>query len=237
MASFFNNVKIVLVSPQIPENIGLTARIMKNMDFGELVLVNPPDLRKAYDVSKRARDVLDKAKSLSCLKDATEDASFVFASTRRKRQDSQIYNLKSIIPFIYSVMNNSKIAVLFGREDFGLSKKDIEQSDIVFRIPSSQAFPSFNLSFSVCIFCYELFCFTRDIYQLPVLNYANKKEINKTYEYLDDVLFKLGLGSSRIPQSRRISSSIKRIFNRAHLTKRETELLKSIFLKIKAKLN
>ncbi|MBN2120343.1 MAG: RNA methyltransferase [Candidatus Omnitrophica bacterium] len=230
------NIAVVLVSCQIPENIGFTARIMKNMSFKDLRLVNSPDLKKAFEVSKRARDIVQTAKVYSSLKEALSSFDFVLASTRRTRKDSSVYDLKALLPVIFSLAKNSKIAVLFGREDLGLSRDEIEASDVVFRIPSSEEFPSLNLSFAAGIFCYELFCFAKSIYQIPILPYARKKEIEKLYEYIEQLLARIGYGGDGIPRSKRIISSIKKIFRRTHLSKKEAEMLKGIFLKLDARL-
>jgi len=191
--SFLKNIGIVLVSPQIPENIGLTARVMKNMNFSHLYLVSPPKLDKAYQVAKRAKDILDKAKSFSSLPPALSEFNFILATTRRQRKDALLYNLKELIPVVISLAKkNLKVGVLFGREDFGLSKEDLKSADVLLRIPSNPNFPSLNLAFSVGIFCYEFFCSSQMIFQVPILDYASKKEIFTFYNYLENILEKIG---------------------------------------------
>lgn len=235
---FLKNIGIVLVSPQIPENIGFTARIMKNMDFSLLFLVEPPPLTKAYQVAKRARDILDKARIYPELSEAVSEFNFVVATSRRQRKDSLVYDLKSLVPVIVSLAKKGqKVGVLFGREDFGLLKEEFSYADAVVRIPSSFNFPSLNLSFAVGIFCYEIFCSAKSIYQVPILDYASKKDIYSLYNYIEEVLEKIGYQDKTIPSSKRAISSLKRIFRRTYLTKREVELLKAIFLKLNQKLN
>lgn len=233
---FLKSIGIVLVSPQNPENIGLTARIMKNMDFQDLILVNPPDLRKAFEVSKRARDILEKAKIYSCLKEALEPFNFVIASTRRKRKDILVSSLKQTLHTVFSLALGSKTAVLFGREDFGLSRSDLEFADMVFTIPASSGFGSLNVSFAAGIFCYELFCLAKDIRQVPALKYASKKDTDKFYEYFDGVLSHIGYNNNGRNPSKNITGSVRRIFKRTRLTKREAEMLKGISLKLKMRL-
>ena len=88
----------------------------------------------------------------------------------------------------------------------------------------------------VVVFCYELFCYLKDIHQVPVLRYACKKDIDKSYEYLEQVLSRIGYNGAGLPESKKISSSIKRILRRTHLTGKEAELLKSVFIKINSRL-
>ena len=230
------NIAVVLVSPQIPENIGLCARIMKNMDFRELVLVDPPDLTKAFEVAKRARDILKKAKVHASLEEALKPFNFVLASTRRKRKDTAVYDLKGVLTNVLSLAASAKVAVLFGREDFGLSRSDLDRADMVFTIPSSASFPSLNASFAVGIFCYELFSLCRGLYQVPRLDYATKKEVERFYEYLGDVLKDIGYDGRVADTSKDITFSLKRIFSRTGLTGRESKLLSGICLKLKDKL-
>jgi tRNA C32,U32 (ribose-2'-O)-methylase TrmJ len=90
------NIDIVLVSPQIPDNIGLVSRILKNTSFSSLSLVNPNLTKKSFDVAKRARDVLEKAKRYSSLTEAIAPSYFVFGTTRRKREYKFIYNFNDI---------------------------------------------------------------------------------------------------------------------------------------------
>lgn len=235
--NFFKNIRIVLVSPQISENIGLTARIMKNMDFSQLSLVAPPQLDKAYQVAKRAKDILEKAKVYSTLSEAVANFNFILATSRRQRKDRLVYALKDVLSVIVSLAKRGlKIGVLFGREDFGLSKEELNYADILLRIPSSFNFPSLNLSFAVGLFCYELFCFSKSIYQIPILDYASKKDISSLYKYIGEVLEKIDYQDKAIPPSKRALSSLKRIFRRTYLSKREVELLKSIFLRLRERL-
>lgn len=226
-----SRISIFLVSPQIPENIGLSSRFMKNMGFKNLVLVNPPCLDKAYKSAKKAKDVLEKARIYSSLDKAISSYNLVLATTRRRRKDYIIYDLKTVLPVVLSSAKKLSVAVLFGREDFGLSREELRKADIVFRIPSSSEFPSLNLAYAVGLFCYEIFCLSREIFSLPVLEYASRREVEKFYEYLEVVLEKIGYERDKASPSH-IISSLRRIFKRTYFTKREIELLKSIFIKI-----
>lgn len=221
------NINIVLVSPQIPDNIGLTARVLKNTSFFNLSLVTPNLARKSFEVAKRAKDVLEKAKTFSTLKEAIATSHFVFGTTRRTREYKFIYNFSEIKNLIISLASSKKISIVFGQEDFGLSQEDLELCDSVFYIAANPLFSSYNLAFSAGIVCYELFNTLENIFSLGALDLAPKKDIETFFIYLEKYL------SSRIDRKmlKPAIHSLERIFLRTHLTKNEVALLKSLILK------
>jgi len=229
----FKNIRIVLVSPQIPENIGLCARVMKNTLFENLYLVKPNLNEKSFQVAKRARDILEKAKLFDNLKSALGDSHFVFGTTRRKRSYKFIYNLQNILPFIVAFAKKHKITILFGKENFGLSKDEMSLCDSVFYIPSASSFPSYNLAFSVGLVCYKIFEYTQSILDIDYLELAKKKDIENLFLFIEETLRKIRLKTDR---KEAILYSLRRIFSRTTLTKNEIQLLKAIFIAINRKL-
>ncbi len=223
------NIDIVLVNPTIADNIGLVARVLKNTAFTNLVLVNPNLIEKAYAVAKRAKDILEKAKVYSSLEEALSASQFIFGTTRRVRAYKFIYNFENIKPLILSLALQKRISILFGREDFGLAKEELELCHSVFYLPAHPQFPSYNLSFAVGIVCYELFYTLESLYSLSNLELAPKGEIESFFGYLEKELSlyvkKERLGATLL--------SLKRIFLRTHLTNHEVALLKSLLLKRK----
>ncbi|MEM7816434.1 MAG: TrmJ/YjtD family RNA methyltransferase [Candidatus Aenigmatarchaeota archaeon] len=223
-----NNIEIILVSPQIPDNIGLVARVLKNTSFFNLSLVEPNLTKKAFLVAKRAIDILNKAKVFKSLKEAISNSNFVFGTTRRKREYKFIFNFEEVKHFIIAMATRNKISIVFGKEDFGLSNKDIELCDSIFYIPANPKFSSYNLAFSVGIFCYEIFRSLEVIYSLTNLELAKKKEIESLFFYLKEYLRKK-LDKKKLES---VLTSLKRLFLRTHLTKNEVALLKSLVLKV-----
>ena len=90
------NIDIILVSTQVPENIGLAARVLKNTGFSNLTLVNPNLTSKSYEVAKRARDLLEKARVVKTLREAIKGCHFVFGTTRRRREYKIIHNFSDV---------------------------------------------------------------------------------------------------------------------------------------------
>jgi tRNA/rRNA methyltransferase len=225
--NIFKNIEIVLVQPQNPENIGLTARVIKNTNFKTLKLVEPNLSEKSFQVAKRARDILERSQVAVSLEQAVKNSDFVFATTRRKRKYRYIYNFDRIKEFIISAAQDKKISIVFGREDTGLSKEEIDSCDSVFYLAANSKFSSYNLSFSVGIVCYELFNTVSNLLDFSSLNLAKKKEIDTLFLYLRRYLRK----SFTKKYSEGAHKNITRILTRTHLTKNEVALIKSILVK------
>lgn len=225
--NILTNIQIVLVEPQVPDNIGLVARALKNTGFSNLSLVTPNLSEKAYEVAKRARDILERAKIYGSLPEAIKDSHFVFGTSRRKHSDSFIFNFNETKHLIASLAVHKKISIVFGRENFGLSQKEIELCDGIFYIPANSQFSSYNLASAVTVVCYELMNLSEQLYQAPVFNLANRKEYETFFTYLKKHLA-LRLKKNRVEPSLK---TLRRLFLRTSLTKNEIELLKSLFIR------
>ena len=155
-----NKVGFLLVKPQLPENIGFSARGLKNFGFKNLDLVNPKEIwpnKKAIATSVGARDILKKTTVYSNIKDAINKYDIVYASSARRRDINKRH--LSFNQFIESIKKNKKrkIGIMFGPEASGLSNDDIAYSNYIFKIPVNKKFESINLSHSVILICYEAF--------------------------------------------------------------------------------
>jgi TrmH family RNA methyltransferase len=222
------NINIVLVAPQISENVGLTARILKNTSFSNLSLVTPSVNKKSLEVAKRAGDLLKKAHIFSDLHTAISDSCFVFGTTRRKRKYSSIYNFNYILPQLVSLASTKKVSILFGKENFGLSKEELGLCDSIFYIPANPAFSSYNLAFSVGIVCYEIFTFLENIFSCGALDLAKRKDLQALRRFIKKALDK----KFEAQVSMSLLCSLERTLKRTHLTKREVEVLKTIFIRL-----
>ena len=149
----------ILVKTQLPENIGFSARALKNFNFTNLDIVSPKGWpnKKALDTSVNAKDILYKSKLYSNLEDAIKKYDIIYASSARKRDINKKH--LSFEEFIKSIRKNRKrkIAIMFGPEASGLSNQDISYANYIFKIPVNKKFQSINLSHSLIIVCYELF--------------------------------------------------------------------------------
>jgi len=155
---FLDNFSVVLVEPKYEGNIGSVARVMKNFGFGRLVLINPPKLGKeARAMSMHGRDILESAVKLKSFKELENRFDFLIATSSVTASDKNYFRTPILPEQLSRTLEvEGNIALIFGREDYGLSNEEIEQCDLLLNIPSNPAYPTLNLSHSVGILLYDL---------------------------------------------------------------------------------
>ncbi|MFT2212834.1 RNA methyltransferase [Rhizobium giardinii] len=151
---------IILVHPQLGENIGMVARAMANFGLAELRLVNPRDgwpSEKAKSAASRADHVIENAKLYASTEEAIADLNFVYATTARDR-----YGYKPVrSPVVAAETLRQKFSagqatgILFGRERTGLTNEEIALADEIVTFPVNPAFASLNLAQAVLLMSYE----------------------------------------------------------------------------------
>ncbi len=155
-----NNFGIILIKPQLGENIGACARSMKNFGLSKLNIVSPkftfPN-HKTKVTSVGAIDVINKTKIFDSTEEAVNSFDIVISLSARKRD----INKKHIgMGDFKKLIKNKKfknLGLMFGQESSGLSNKDLSYSNYILQIPTSKKFKSLNLSHSVTIICFEIF--------------------------------------------------------------------------------
>ena len=155
-----NKIKIILVEPQLSENIGTTARAMLNFDLNNLYLVSPKQNHlslRSLKASAGADKILNETKIFNNLEDALSEISYVFACTVRKRDMIKpAYGPEGLINIINSLSSKSNIGILFGREKSGLTNEHISYADTIIQIPTNSKFSSLNLAQAVVIIASEI---------------------------------------------------------------------------------
>ena len=211
-----NNVAIILVAPQMGENIGASARSMKNFGLKDLRIVLPRDgwpNAKAENMSVGAINIIKEAQIFSSISEAISDLSFIYATTGTLRDMNKNYvlskNLEQDIPI------NSSIGIMFGRENSGLNNQEIAYANKILVIDTDKNFTSLNIAHAVSIICYELFKIknqTRD--DLKITNQlASQAELNYFYEHLFTKLDEKGF--FRVPEKKQqMSNKIRNLFSR-----------------------
>ncbi len=151
-------ISVILVQPQMGENIGAAARAMKNFGISDLRIISPRDgwpNAKAQNMCVGAIDLINNAKIYTSIKDAISDLEYVYATTAVPRDLNKNYvlskNLKNDIPNVRS------LGIMFGRENCGLNNQEISQANKIITIDTQIDFSSLNLAHSVAVICYELF--------------------------------------------------------------------------------
>ena len=157
-----DRIRIVLVEPRHPGNIGSAARAMKTMGIEQLVLVNParfPDPQADWRAAGAA-DVLDSAAVVGSVAEAIAECHFVVGtSTRSRHIPWPVVLAKDIASCLAEQPPEASIAILFGREDSGLTNEELQMCQCHLQIPSSPIYGSLNLAMAVQVVCYELYQF------------------------------------------------------------------------------
>jgi TrmH family RNA methyltransferase len=154
------NISIVLVEPQGDENVGMTARAMKNCGVTDLRLINPAPFktRGANKWACGAFDLLANARVFKTLKEAVIDSSLVVGTSRREgklRPPLCLY--EDALAKICKRAKKNRVSLVFGREADGLSRDELGICDIVLSIPTSSLYPSLNLAQSVLLLCHDIY--------------------------------------------------------------------------------
>ncbi len=159
LAAALDNLRVVLVSPRNPLNIGAAARAMFNLGFSRLRLVNP------YEVAFRearsaigAREILESAEEFPSVADAVADCNLVVGTTSigHRGLAHTLHRLEQGAPLIRAQLQSGPAALLFGSEKFGLSNEDLAHCHWLMRIATADRQHSMNLGQAVAVCLYEL---------------------------------------------------------------------------------
>lgn len=230
------NIQIVLVKPKYQENIGFTARILKNFNFSNLVIIKPQtEIGKIAEyVSCRGKSVLKKAVIIDDLNIITRNSSLVIGASAKIRSGRRKYHLinhEECSCLIQKRNTNSKISILFGAEDTGLEKEAITKCQYLVKIPADKKYTSINLSHSVGIICYEIFKknFSEKLF-------IKNKKVNpysfvRLIREFEDIL--ILLKNSNLRNNKNILRILTNIFSRAELEQNECNLMLGILKELK----
>jgi len=156
----FARIRIVLVEPSHPGNIGGAARAMKTMGLSRLVLVNPkrfPDPQAEWRAAG-AQDVLEAVQVCDSVDQAIADCHWVVGtSTRSRRIPWPLKLADGVVTDLLAQPAGSEVAVLFGRETSGLTNEELQRCHCHLQIPANPEYPSLNLAMAVQVVCYEIF--------------------------------------------------------------------------------
>jgi len=215
-----DNIYIILVQPKNAGNIGSTVRAMKNMGITNLRLVKPveyKDIPQQKKMGYRSQDIIQKCQEFSSLNEALADISFTFLATTRKgkwKKDflSPWQAAETIVPQI----KKGKIAIIFGREDSGVTIDESQLANYYIIIPAAIRYPSLNLSQAVMVIVYEIYksLSTAEIAD-PLPRMAKRAEFERLHENLWNLMKSLEI---REEEKGLFYRSLKRALNRTHWT-------------------
>jgi TrmH family RNA methyltransferase len=158
-AAALARLRIVLVGPQHPGNIGAAARAMKVMGLSDLALVAPERYPHAQATARAgaASDVLAAARVVDRLDDALADCGFAIATSARVRRACwPVLDARAGAGAALAQSARSPVALVFGRERSGLSNAEADRCQLHLQVPANPEYPSLNLAAAVQVVCYEL---------------------------------------------------------------------------------
>jgi len=227
------DISIVLVEPQSPGNVGMVCRAMKNMGLSRLRLVNPCpiDHPEALMFAVSAKDLLEKAEIFPDLESALADTPLSVATTRRHgKYRQEIWSPSEIVEKIATDASSNNCALVFGREDSGLTTHEVSLCRWQATIPTSDEYGSLNLAQSVLIFCYEILKSSGVAEQQPVRELAPGVLLEPMYEQMERVLLKIGFLNPQKPAH--LMMTLRRILARAELDSREVTIVRGMMSQI-----
>ncbi len=238
----FSNLKVILVEPSGPLNVGSVARLCSNFEVDELRIVAPNcDIfsLEAKKMALKGQKFLDQCKIFDNLEKAIFDCDLVLASCGRidVSKDEFFESSEDIFNWTISFKKINNLAIIFGREDRGLTNSELLLANKTFNIPTSPKNPSLNLSHAVSIVLYEFNKSSKRKLnrELDVFNLASTKQINDLFLEIEDML--LGVGYLLKHTSKAKISKFKKFILRANTSMHEINVLRGIVHQIKWFLN
>ena len=234
---------VVLVEPQLGENIGACARAMMNFGLADLRLVRPrgdwPNY-KAINTASGAESILDAARTFDTLGAATADLQHLYATTARDRDmvKPTLTPREAASRIRHDAASGGRSALLFGRERTGLENEDVAFADAIVTVPANPSYASLNLAQAVLVIGYEWF-------QLGAAaktkrrsrkgaEPATQEEIALLFAHLEAELDEAGFLFP--PHKRpRMVINIRNVFSRASLTDQEVRTLRGIIVALTGK--
>jgi tRNA (cytidine32/uridine32-2'-O)-methyltransferase len=248
--ALFDNIRVILVNTSHPGNIGATARAMKNMGLRHLYLVDPRDFPSGVATGRAvgAVDILETATVTATLEEAISDCGLVIgASARSRRVPWPLLSPVQCAQKVVSEAGANKIALVFGREDSGLSNEELQLCNFHVHIRSDEDFSSLNLAAAVMVVSYEVRMAILGIKEADTSTHdvaaainqpedvvveglewdvprATGQQMESFYEHLEQVMVDLNFHDPENP--RLLMMRMRRLFGRIRLDQMEASIMR-----------
>ena len=239
--NLLNSVKVVLVGTTHPGNIGATARAIKNMGILNLALVQPKEFPSdvATFRSKAAKNILENAEVYESLKDAVSECELVVGTSARDRTIPwPVLNPREAAAEMHKSSLNGDVAIVFGREDRGLTNDELGLCNFHVHIPSDPEYSSLNLSQAVQILAYEIRLAyleenerNEDYWDVDL---ANNEQTERLINHMDEIMQEVDFYDTENP--RKLLVRVRRFFKRSKIDVMEANIFRGFFATIQKKL-
>ncbi len=225
--------RIVLVEPLYEINIGYACRVMKNFGFRELCLVRPrtPITEVSKVFAAKAHDVLESAIMVDSLEEAVKDFDLKIGTTGKLAGPRNV--LRSVVPpwHLHELMKHEgKVALIFGREDIGLTNQELSMCDVLVNIPTSEEYPVMNVTHAMAVILYEL----SKARIRPKTRLANTELREVALKYFSDILKLVDFPKEKEPKAK---LAFKRILGKAFISQKEMQILLGFLHKVHLRLS
>jgi tRNA/rRNA methyltransferase len=232
---------LILVTPQMGENIGACARAMHNFGLKELRIVNPRDgwpNPQAQSMAAGGVELIHRATLFPNLKEALHDIHYAVAATARLRDmEKPVHTPDSAAQALHARSSEQSTAIILGGERSGLSNEDVVLADAIVTIPVNPEYPSLNLAQSAVILCYEYYRLTVDNGEITANALscpAPKEALLGFLEHLEDTLERTEF--YRSPDMKEtMKQNLRALFTRASLTEQEVRTLRGVIRHLEGK--
>jgi len=227
-------ITVVLDHPKDVVNIAGVIRVMKNFGLSDLRLVNPDEFtpHRLEGIAHRSADLIEAATIHGSLDDALADATYVVGTTARARTAGRTYTRSDEIgPTIAGRAAEGRVAILFGREDRGLTNEALDRCHSVVIIPTDPEYSSLNLAQAALVVAYELFlAIDGGEEEMPRGKRATRpptrEELEETFSAIADGLHRINFYKARKPEA--VMRTLRTIISRAEPDLREARLLAAV---------
>lgn len=240
----YSNVRIVLVNTTLPANIGAAARAMKTMGLSQLYLVEPKIFpsAEATALASGASDVLAKAVVVPTLEAAIADCTVAIATSARSRTIAwPLIDARSAGQVVQRESERSPVAIVFGREDRGLTNEELQLCNYHVTIPSDSEYGVLNVAAAVQVLAYEVRMAhllanpetLPEAQAMPLQTVAwdeemvTSEDMERFYTHFQSMLVDIGFLDPQQP--RQLMTRVRRMFNRMRLDRLELNLWRGIF--------
>lgn len=232
----FNRVRIVLVNTTHPGNIGAAARAMKNMGLSQLYLVEPKEFPSETAVWRAAgaAELLDSAIVVNTLDEAISECRLVVGTSARERRIPwPLLTPREFGDRAYFESQQHDVAVVFGREDRGLTNEELHKCNYHVHIPANPEYSALNIATAVQVLCYEYRMSVLAAEQGGPVHFddwdqppADNKMLEAYYHHLQETLERLSFLEPGNP--RQTMTRLRRLYNRTRLDVMELNILRGV---------
>jgi TrmH family RNA methyltransferase len=233
VADRLSRIRVVLINTTHPGNIGATARAMKVMGLSSLHLVTPKIFphAEATAMASGADNLLQHATVHDSLDSALQGCSLVLGTSARLRSLSMpMLDARRAAGQALQESVAHEVAVLFGRERYGLTNEEMQRCQFLVNIPANPDYSSLNIAQAVQIICYEMRVAAQGFSDISVApldwDPVDDQQMEGLFQHLEETLLDIRFLNQKQPK--RLMMRLRRLFNRARPDQNEINILRGI---------